>query len=86
MNAQNAHILKKLDDVKEAIQALMQADLTVTHIAVEGAYPRINLLSAPRNRNQLPISWKVIRKIPGGRETETAACVNGCEIRWLERT
>lgn len=84
MNTQNTHILEKLAAAQEATKTLIQAGLTVTHIHVEGVFPRISLLSAPKRKHQLPVSWKVIRQTPKGREVEMAACVDGCEIRWLE--
>jgi hypothetical protein len=84
MNMQNTHILEKLTAAQEATKTLVQAGLTVTHIHVEGVFPRISILSGPQRKNKLPISWKVIRQTPKGREVEMAACVNGCEIRWLE--
>ncbi len=84
MNPQNAHILEKLKDVSNAARDLVNAGLTITHIEVEGARPRINLLSAPKYHNRLPVSMTTIRKVSTGHQTEMAACVNGCEIRWLE--
>jgi len=84
MNPQNKHILQKLKDVSIATRDLINAGLTVTHIEVEGARPRIDLLSAPRYENRLPVSMKTIRKVSIGHETEMTACINGCEIRWLE--
>lgn len=85
LNAQNAHILNKLAEVQAAAQSLINEGLTVTHIEIEGAYPRINLLNGPRKQNSLPVSWKVIRPSASGREAEVGACVNGSEVRWLER-
>ena len=84
MNTQNTHILAKLKDVSAAVRELVNAGLTITHIEVEGAHPRINLLDAPKYHNRLPISMKTTRRVSSGQQTEMAACVNGCEIRWLE--
>lgn len=86
MNPQNTHILAKLKDASAAARELVNAGLTITHIEVEGVRPRINLLDAPRYHNRLPVSTTTIRKTSSGQQTEMAACVNGCEIRWLENT
>jgi hypothetical protein len=86
MNPQNTHILEKLKDATEAVRNLVNADLTITHIQVEGVHPRINLLSAPKPHNRLPISMTTTRRMSKGYETEITACVNGCEISWLEKS
>ncbi len=84
MNPQNQHITQKLTEVQSAVTQLINQGMTVTHISIEGALPRINLLHGPRHKS-LPISWKVIRpRRTGGRECEMAANMNGCEIRWTE--
>lgn len=85
MNAQNDHIMQKLADTQAAASALIEEGLTVTHIEIEGAHPRINLLLGPRKTEVLPVSWKAIRPTANGREVEMAACVNGCEVRWMEK-
>ena len=84
MNTQNMHILEKLAAAQAATKTLVNAGLTVTHIHVEGVFPRISLLNGPGRKHKLPVSWKVIRQTAKGREIEMAACVNGCEIRWLQ--
>ncbi|WP_420554008.1 hypothetical protein [Neptuniibacter marinus] len=86
MNTQNNHIMQKLEETKAAASALIAEGLTVTHIEIEGAHPRLHLLRGPRKTGALPICWKAIRpsKRGSGRETEMAACVNGCEVRWIE--
>ncbi len=84
MNEQNAHIVNRLKDATQAVRELVNAGLTVTHVEVEGPQPRINLLTAPKHEDRLPISTKTFRKGSRGYEIEMAAYVNGCEVRWLE--
>ncbi|WP_420555212.1 hypothetical protein [Neptuniibacter marinus] len=85
MNTQNNHIMQKLADTQAAASALIAEGLTVTHIEIEGAHPRLHLLRGPRKTGALPVSWKAIRPTANGREVEMAACVNGCEVRWMEK-
>lgn len=85
MNAQNDHIMQKLADTQAAANALIAQGLTVTHIEIQGANPRIDLLRGPKKEGDLPVSWKAIRPKASGREIEMAACVNGCEVRWIEK-
>ncbi|WP_293266771.1 hypothetical protein [Neptunomonas sp.] len=83
MNAQNAHILSKLQETQEAVTSLVDAGMTVTNISIEGRVPRIDLQKKPRKKMQ--VCWKVIRPGKGGgRECEMAALLNGCEVRWME--
>lgn len=84
MNAQNEHIMQKLAEAQQAVSELIAAGMTVTHINIEGARPRINV-QTPRHNHDLPVSVKVIKPKPmGGRQCEMAACVGGCEIHWRE--
>lgn len=86
MTAQNCHILQKLEEAVSAVQVLSQRGLSVTHVEIDGPYPRINLLRAPAP-NSLTVCWKAIRpkKHGSGREIEMAARVDGCEVRWMEQ-
>lgn len=87
MNVQNEHICQKLAEAQEAVSALINQGLTVVHIGIEGPAPRIQLMRGPKREGAFPISWKAIRpsKRGPGREIEMAACVNGCEVRWMEQ-
>lgn len=83
MNAQNTHIVSKLQEAQEAVAYLVDAGMTVTNISIEGCMPRISLQKKPRKNMQ--VCWKVIRSSKtGGRECEMAALLNGCEVRWME--
>lgn len=87
MNVQNAHICQKLIDAQQAVDVLISQGLTVTHIGIEGPAPSIRLMRGPNRNGVLPVCWKAIRpsKRGPGREIEMAACVNGCEVRWMEQ-
>ncbi|WP_028468406.1 hypothetical protein [Neptunomonas japonica] len=83
MNAQNTHIVSKLQEAQVAVANLVDAGMTVTHISIEGRMPRINLQHPPRKN--MTVCWKAIRpRKAGGRECEMAALLNGCEVRWTE--
>jgi hypothetical protein len=83
-NAQNNHILDRLESVRGAVTMLVNAGMTVTFVQIEGAVPRIDLLKAP-GRHRLPISGaRSCTRLDehGCRVTEESASMNGCEIRW----
>jgi hypothetical protein len=84
-NAQNCHILNRLESVRGAVLMLVNAGMTVTFVQIEGAIPRIDLLRAPGRRHSLPISGaRSCTRLDenGCRITEESASINGCEIRW----
>lgn len=83
--AQNAHILDSLEQVQEAVKALVKEGHTVTEFKVGGAWPRIEILPSQQCQ-KLQRATTTTKSTPnGGYLTQHSAYVNDCEVHWIDR-